>query len=490
MLRSHLVSRLAPTLVVSSLALSACGKKAEPTPTPAPTAPAPTPTPDTAPAPTPDTTEPTTDTAEPTADTAAPTPDTAAPTPDTAATPGAPTQAESPDLASFAYGARVVSQSPAESEPQPAWLLLDERPDTWFGGTDEQRTNVSAIIELAAPARLAQLGVAFDVDEIHAKDLPDGLTLEVSASADGPWQLVTTHTPPAVKHNHLVAPDPAVTARYIRVTMPRRLAENYQGPLVGELIAHGTFTDTIPPLPSPVGTWNGGWLLPTFELAEINGKLVGCFVDDGTPLSATTEGRTLTLRWKSESSTHIAMLVPDNNALAGSPASPGLLRGWRSQVQTFTGQDAGDTGLSPVEKIDAAPSPCIAALKGESAPKSEIETALEKGEKAIVYSILFDFDSDRIRPESKPILDEIAKILERHPDWKLDIAGHTDSVGSDTYNLTLSERRAKSTITALIERGIAADRLSAQGLGEGAPLVSNDTAPGRAQNRRVELTRK
>lgn len=475
MLRSHLVSRLAPTLVVSSLALSACGKKADPTPTPAPTAPAPAPD-AAAPTPTPDT-APTPDTTESTPDTTESTPDTAAPTPDTAATPGAPTQAESPDLASFAYGARVVSQSPAESEPQPAWLLLDERPDTWFGGTDEQRTNVSAIIELAAPAKIAQLGVAFDVDEIHAKDLPDGLTLEVSASADGPWQLVVTHTPPAVKHTHLVAPDPAVTARYIRVTMPRRLAENYQGPLVGELIVHGTFTDTIPPLPSPVGTWNGGWLLPTFELAEINGKLVGCFVDDGTPLSATTEGRTLTLRWKSEASTHIAMLVPDN-------------KNWLAQVQTFTSQAGGDTGLSPVEKIDATPSPCIAALKGESAPKSEIETALEKGEKAIVYSILFDFDSDRIRPESKPILDEIAKILERHPDWKLDIAGHTDSVGSDTYNLTLSERRAKSTITALIERGIAADRLSAQGLGEGAPLVSNDTAPGRAQNRRVELTRK
>lgn len=472
MLRTHLASRLAPTVLASTLAFTACGKKADPTPSPT-SAPAPTPTPETpAPTPTPDTAAPT-----PPPDAAAPPPDTTAPTPDTTAPTPTPTPTDTPDLASFAYGARVVSQSPTESEPQPAWHLLDERPDTWFGGTDEQRTNVSAIIELAAPAKLDQLGVAFDVDQIHAKDLPDGLTLEVSTSADGPWQIVTTHTPPAVQHTHLARLEPAVIARYIRLTMPRRLEDNYMGPLVGELIAHGTFTDTIAPIPSPVGTWNGGWLLPTFELAEINGRLVGCFVADGTPLTATTEGRTLTLRWKTESSTHIAMLVPDDKK-------------WRAQVQTFTSEAAGDSGLSPVEKIDAEPSPCITARKRDSAPKSDIEVALEKGEKAIVYSILFDFDSDRIRPESKPVLDELAQILARHSDWKLDIVGHTDNVGSDTYNLTLSERRAKSTLTALIERGTDASRLTAQGLGEGSPLVSNDTAPGRAQNRRVELTRK
>ncbi|MFV1987871.1 MAG: OmpA family protein [Gemmatimonadota bacterium] len=105
--------------------------------------------------------------------------------------------------------------------------------------------------------------------------------------------------------------------------------------------------------------------------------------------------------------------------------------------------------------------------------------------------ILFDTDSDRLRPESTPTLDEIGQMLEEHPDLQLTIEGHTDSTGDETHNQELSERRAESVTRFLIDRyGIAEDRLIATGFGESKPVDSNDTPAGRQNNRRVELVRR
>ena len=105
--------------------------------------------------------------------------------------------------------------------------------------------------------------------------------------------------------------------------------------------------------------------------------------------------------------------------------------------------------------------------------------------------ILFDFDSDRIKPESFPILENLAAALrEQLPEIRLVIAGHTDAIGTDTYNLKLSQRRADAVRHVLIERyRIASERLIAQGYGESQPLAANENAQTRAQNRRVEFIR-
>ena len=81
-------------------------------------------------------------------------------------------------------------------------------------------------------------------------------------------------------------------------------------------------------------------------------------------------------------------------------------------------------------------------------------------------------------------------MLKRHPDWKLKVEGHTDSISADDYNLKLSMRRATAVKDALVTRyGIAAARLTPDGLGETKPRATNDTLAGRARNRRVELVR-
>jgi outer membrane protein OmpA-like peptidoglycan-associated protein len=119
---------------------------------------------------------------------------------------------------------------------------------------------------------------------------------------------------------------------------------------------------------------------------------------------------------------------------------------------------------------------------------SEMEQAIGDTGKIALYGILFDFDKDIVKPESKPTLDEIAKLLQGKPELKLKIVGHTDNQGTAEYNLDLSQRRAANVVAALTgDYGIAADRLSSEGAGLTQPIASNDTEEGRAKNRRVEL---
>ncbi len=105
-----------------------------------------------------------------------------------------------------------------------------------------------------------------------------------------------------------------------------------------------------------------------------------------------------------------------------------------------------------------------------------------------IYGILFDFDSTAIRPESRPVIEEIATLLRDSPSLKLYVVGHTDNVGGLDYNMDLSKRRAEAVVRELVDRhGIDADRLRAFGVGPLAPVATNGTAAGRAKNRRVEL---
>lgn len=101
--------------------------------------------------------------------------------------------------------------------------------------------------------------------------------------------------------------------------------------------------------------------------------------------------------------------------------------------------------------------------------------------------ITFDFDSASVRPEFRRTLDQVADTLGRYEQTYVDVYGHTDSVGSDAYNQTLSERRASAVASYLTSRGVQSARLATRGFGESEPIASNETEEGRAENRRVEI---
>lgn len=149
-------------------------------------------------------------------------------------------------------------------------------------------------------------------------------------------------------------------------------------------------------------------------------------------------------------------------------------------------------------KISYPPQPAASPAAGSSAAPAgsgagggrQIEQELKQKGQAEVYGIYFDFASDKIKPESEPVLHEIADALSHNPAWKLRVEGHTDNIGGDQYNLNLSQRRAEAVKAALVTRyRIAADRLTPQGFGATRPKESNDSLAGRARNRRVELVR-
>ncbi len=105
----------------------------------------------------------------------------------------------------------------------------------------------------------------------------------------------------------------------------------------------------------------------------------------------------------------------------------------------------------------------------------------------VIQGIYFEVDSDRIKSESFSILDRAAQVLKDYPGIRMRIEGHTDSDGGDDYNLELSQRRAMAVGQYLINAGVEPDRLEWQGFGETRPIASNQTAEGKAQNRRVEF---
>ena len=104
--------------------------------------------------------------------------------------------------------------------------------------------------------------------------------------------------------------------------------------------------------------------------------------------------------------------------------------------------------------------------------------------------VTFAFDSEQITADERGVLRDAAEILKRNPDVRVEVAGHTDSVGNAAYNQRLSERRARAVVEYLVDAGIARDRLSYRGYGQDEPIADNATDAGRAMNRRVELRRR
>lgn len=108
----------------------------------------------------------------------------------------------------------------------------------------------------------------------------------------------------------------------------------------------------------------------------------------------------------------------------------------------------------------------------------------------IALYINFDVDKATIKPESQPIVDQIAAMLKDSPELAVSIEGHTDNTGTADHNKTLSQQRADAVVAALVKQGIESKRLSAVGWGQDKPIADNRSDEGKAKNRRVEIVKK
>ena len=160
------------------------------------------------------------------------------------------------------------------------------------------------------------------------------------------------------------------------------------------------------------------------------------------------------------------------------------------------GRAAGNTAMGAV--IGAAVGGTTGAIIGNKMDKQaeEIKNTVPDakvervGEGIVVEfssNILFGFDQSSLSNDAKVNLDKLVTVLNHYPDTDIEIQGHTDSRGSESYNQTLSEKRASEVNSYLLQKGIAGTRMKIKGFGETLPKYDNDTEEGRAQNRRVEF---
>ncbi|WP_437674753.1 OmpA family protein [Sorangium sp. So ce131] len=163
---------------------------------------------------------------------------------------------------------------------------------------------------------------------------------------------------------------------------------------------------------------------------------------------------------------------------AGLPSDDPTKHGCPPDTDGDTFRD--DTDACPREKGHANPDP-----QKHGCPKA---VRVTEKQVVILQQVQFDTDKATIKPESDPLLDEVAQVLLEHPEIILiEIQGHTDDRGTDEHNRVLSQNRANSVLAALVRRGIDSTRLTAQGYGRDQPLDNNATDEGRQRNRRVQF---
>lgn len=165
-------------------------------------------------------------------------------------------------------------------------------------------------------------------------------------------------------------------------------------------------------------------------------------------------------------------------------------------IGAAVGSQIGETAKGAI--IGAAVGGAAGAIIGNQMDKqaeelrSEIEgaTVRRAGEGIVVTfdtGLMFNFDSSALRDEARANLTELADHLDKYERTDVLIIGHTDSIGAETYNQRLSERRAESAASFVAQHGVAASRISTRGMGETDPIADNSTAEGRQENRRVEV---
>lgn len=190
------------------------------------------------------------------------------------------------------------------------------------------------------------------------------------------------------------------------------------------------------------------------------------------------------------------MILPGCSSMKRSTKGAAIGTAAGGAMGAVIGRASGNTGLGAI--IGASVGGATGAIIGRQMDKqaAEIEKTVPDakvervGEGIVVEfssNVLFDFDKAEVTAGARPTLDKLVEVLNRYPDTDIELQGHTDDTGTEKYNQTLSERRARAVDNYLEQKGIPAKRIKIKGFGESIPKYDNSTESGRAQNRRVEF---
>ncbi len=329
----------------------------------------------------------------------------------------------------------------------------------------DSTTVTGFVFALPAPTTFDRLAVP-EVLETPSPSQTFTRKVEVHGSAagpDGPWTLLargtlTTHARRGQVTD--LALQATMPVQWVRVRLQGGIAMDRDQMFLefSEIIGNGT--QETPALSTAfTGMWRDRGV--HLRLVQEGALVAGCY-DDGSRLEGTVTGSILRATGTGRSDGVVSLFILG-------VTDDGTIRGVRStNGAPFALYTGAPTDTDPVSDC-ADPAP----------PRL--------GCGSVIQGITFDFDSDVIRPESAPVLAELARGLQAEASATVLIEGHTSSEGEAAYNQTLSERRAIAVVADLVARGVEAGRLSAAGAGEARPVASNDDECGRAMNRRVEV---
>lgn len=163
---------------------------------------------------------------------------------------------------------------------------------------------------------------------------------------------------------------------------------------------------------------------------------------------------------------------------------------WRNNYWTpATAHPDCDGAIKPLPPVAAAPAPAPepAPAPAPAPPAPVVVAPAPVMTMTLQAGTLFDFDKSVIKPAGKAALDGLVADMAKVDVETVIAVGHTDAIGTDTYNRSLSIRRVEAVKAYLVSKGVPADRIKTEGKGESQPVASNQTRDGRAQNRRVEI---
>ena len=199
-----------------------------------------------------------------------------------------------------------------------------------------------------------------------------------------------------------------------------------------------------------------------------------------------TPGKCSTLTWSSQN-VKKAEMDQGVGAVAASGSKEVCPTETTQYMITATGTGGTVTEEATVTVVAPAPPPPPPPPPPAMAPPPAPAPAARKVIDRLTIRVNFDFDKSNIRKEDVADLDKAVAFVKKYPDSKVSLEGHTDSRGTDKYNLKLSQRRADAVKKYLVDKGERADRITAEGKGEAYPIADNKTEKGRFENRRVEV---
>lgn len=270
-----------------------------------------------------------------------------------------------------------------------------------------------------------------------------------------------------------------IAVRWVRVTMIDRLA----GPRGAADPHHFTELEgygTQAPIAERPERFSGSWRLREGGPADPPTGDVIALARHGDALEGCERVAGKLTRVTGHTQDGIAYLLAEDE--------DGKLRAFTAVV-TDTGELSGVTFGGPARPYYASPDPTLKSPCPVPPARvtGAIADALAQGRRVVTYGVPFEWDSDALRHEAKPALQQILDALQRTPTLRLAIAVHMDAAGAETFLLDLSERRAAAIVRWLQERGVDTRRLEASGRGGAQPIADDTTTSGQALNRRVEI---